>query len=490
MFIYPLQNNFKHFFRVPEKFFNFLERKNMAKIVDNHTRRRWKVSVARELGSLSEALLYYQVLHHHVHMGEFSKSNEEFSKEVNQSPRTFRRKIKSLIDKGIVSIESGYNNIPIYKSVKKFDNSEESYKTYDLNHCLISKDNNAGVLLGHFIHKYTYWNEKEFFKTDKELMEELYMTSKELKRAKSILVKNKYISVRIGHARRCYYTVNMDHIENSINNLTSPAKTHRSALPKGTAQPYQNTPLSPAKTHRADKIDEPCQKGPRSPIKRDHQALPKGTTKPCQKGPYTVPVLKQELNNTCLFVCSSTTAREEIQPESSECEAIDLKTNKQENKIMKGEQPMSIEDPFPPKTQERPIEPFTMIGKWNDLIAPNNKILSLSVDRECELMKVLSEHFQGSVSKWDAYLQKVSDSSFLMGKIDPNFKINLGFILNPEKIRKILMGDYDDHVKGKAEYGHADNSEATSLVVTKGEYVKKILDSNDPAIIKKAKVTS
>ena len=87
IFIYPLQNNFKHFFRVPEKFFNFLERKNMSKNLDNHTSRAWDLRVAQELGNLNAALIHGQVLHHHGHMGEFSKSNNELAQELNLNPQ-------------------------------------------------------------------------------------------------------------------------------------------------------------------------------------------------------------------------------------------------------------------------------------------------------------------------------------------------------------------------------------------------------------------
>lgn len=121
-----------------------------------------------------------------------------------------------MINNGFISIRNGSKNKTIYSVVKKLDYCQESYRRYDINYCLINKDINAGILLSQLIYCHEYFFQKghsEFFKTNKCLMEELFLSIKELKNAKKKLVKNGFIMTGIGQYGRTYYKINMEKIK-------------------------------------------------------------------------------------------------------------------------------------------------------------------------------------------------------------------------------------------------------------------------------------
>ena len=227
-----------------------------SKNLNKNSSRSWDIRVAEITGSLNAALLYGQIAHHHKYMGDFSKSNQELSKELSFSVDTIKRLKNLLIKEGFISIQNGFKNKTVYSIVKKLDYFEKSYRKYDINHCLINKDVNSGILLSYLIYCHEHFSKKgyvEFFKTNESLMNEVYLSSWQLNEAKKKLIANGFIMTRTGQYGRTYYTINMTKIKESVGfyNEDSGCKRDRAAVPKGTAQQCQNQLRNRCKTIRA-----------------------------------------------------------------------------------------------------------------------------------------------------------------------------------------------------------------------------------------------
>ena len=81
-----------------------------------------------------------------------------------------------------------------------------------------------------------------------------------------------------------------------------------------------------------------------------------------------------------------------------------------------------------------------MISIWNKIVSPNGS-LTLTPKRSEILAKRLISHFDGSLSEWEKYCQKITSSEFLMGEVT-KFKASLDWCLEEDKITRILEGDY------------------------------------------------
>ena len=91
-------------------------------------------------------------------------------------------------------------------------------------------------------------------------------------------------------------------------------------------------------------------------------------------------------------------------------------------------------------TLEEPRKQREMISIWNKIVSPNGS-LTLTTKRSEILIKRLDSHFDGSMTQWDQYCQKITSSQFLMGEVT-KFKASLDWCLEEDKITRILEGDY------------------------------------------------
>lgn len=89
---------------------------------------------------------------------------------------------------------------------------------------LITKNTNAAVLLSQLIYLHRYWLEKEgkreFWATDRELMQSTCCSQEEITNAEKLLEKLGFIKTeRKGIPAKTYYTIYIEHIKYAIKNL-------------------------------------------------------------------------------------------------------------------------------------------------------------------------------------------------------------------------------------------------------------------------------
>jgi len=88
---------------------------------------------------------------------------------------------------------------------------------------LITKNTNAAILLSQLVYLHRYWldreGKKEFWATDKELMQATCCSQEEITNAKKLLEKLGFIKTeRKGIPAKTHYIVNMENIKNAIKN--------------------------------------------------------------------------------------------------------------------------------------------------------------------------------------------------------------------------------------------------------------------------------
>lgn len=67
-----------------------------------------------------------------------------------------------------------------------------------------------------------------------------------------------------------------------------------------------------------------------------------------------------------------------------------------------------------------------------------------TLTRQRNLAKLLSLQFYGDFNKWHVLCERISDSSFLMGKGPRGWKVSLDWVLNEKNLHKVLEGNFDD----------------------------------------------
>ena len=471
------------------------------KNLDNKSSRSWDVHVAEITGNLNAALLYGQIAHHHKNMGDFSKSNEELSKELNFSLRTFIRTKNLLINNGFISIRNGSKNKTIYSVVKKLDYCQESYRRYDINYCLINKDINAGILLSQLIYCHEYFFQKshsEFFKTNKCLMEELFLSIKELKNAKKKLVKNGFIMTGIGQYGRTYYKINMEKIKGAVRAI--------SVVPKPAAQLVQNQPRNRAKRDCQvvpKRTAQPCQKGLRSSAKRDHII---------NKEYITNIYLGSDLKKTTDSDCDSGLDRQikekefrDEQPTKGQNHLEKPKKLREEPSRYLGTHPspnvkkQSVGIPkghaegkqltakggkkMEPSIMEDKEDVLKMIEIWNETIKKDQvNALSLKSEFKENMMEAFENKFDSSFDTWKEYCKYISLDEFFMGKKAGNngfFAINLTWALKDESINTILLRIMDSKQS---------NDTPNDITPSKDFLISEALSSSEDEWLKRIKV--
>jgi len=472
-----------------------------SKNLDNKSSRSWDVHVAEITGNLNAALLYGQIAHHHKNMGDFSKSNEELAQELNFSLRTFRRTKNLLINNGFISIRNGNKNKTIYSIVKKLDYCQESYRRYDINYCLINKDINAGILLSQLIYCHEHFFQKghiEFFKTNECLMEELFLSIKELKNAKKKLIKNGFIMTGIGQYGRTYYKINMEKINKAVRvisvgakpaaqvlqkGLRNMAKTSRATWPKGTAQHGQ--------------------KGLRNMAKRDHiinkeyitniylgNELTKTTDTDCESGLDRQIKEKEFMNEQpTKGQCHPEKPKRLIEEPSRELAAHSVpKVKKQSvglpNARTEGKQLETKGDKkMEPLIMEDKEEVIKMIEIWNETIKKDKvNALSLKPEFKENMMETFESKFDNSFDTWKEYCKHISLDEFFMGKKAGNngfFAINLTWALKDESINTILLRIMDSKQS---------NTMPTDITPSKDFLINEALSSSEDEWLKRLKV--
>ena len=471
------------------------------KNLDNKSSRSWDVHVAEITGNLNAALLYGQIAHHHKNMGDFSKSNEELAKELNFSIDTIKRTKNLLINKGFISIRNGIKNKTIYSVVKKLDYCQESYRRYDINYCLINKDINAGILLSQLIYCHEYFFQKshsEFFKTNKCLMEELFLSIKELKNAKKKLIKNGFIMTGIGQYGRTYYKINMKKINEAIGFVSVGAKP--------AAQHGQNQPRSSAKRDcavGAKGTAQLVQKGPRSWCKRDHiinkeyitniylgNELTKTTDSDCDSG------LDRQIKRK-EFMDEQPTKdqnhpempKKSIEEPSRESvvypvpnikkQSVRLPNARTEGKQLetKGDKKME------PLIMEDKEEIIKMIEIWNETVKKDQvNALSLAASFKENMRETFEIKFDNSLDTWKEYCKYISLDEFFMGKKAGNngfFAINLTWALKDESINTILLRIMDSKQS---------NDTPNDITPSKDFLISEALSSSEDEWLKRIKV--
>lgn len=471
---------------------------NLNKNLEIKSLRSWDVRVAEMTGNLNAAILYGQIAHHHKYMGDFSKSDQELSIELNLSHMTFVRTKKLLINMGFISTQSGARNKTVYSIVKKLEYFEKSYRRYDLNHCLINKDINAGILLSYLIYCRDHFLKKgheEFFKSNECLMRELFLSLKELKRAKKKLIMNGFVMTHVGPKRTTYYTINMEKVRESVSLIA--------AVPKPTHQKNE---------------DELYQKGP--------IVVPKGTYELYQKGPMSCtkrdPLINnKDINNIYLgkgdakngeTICESglTTYLKEkkISKEKQPLERVDGKHHAEE--LIKGlEKPLGKMRGISHQkstnhsvgsfkrltgdTNQKPKEEIKMddnsyivrmIDIWNQTVKKDTvNIFGLTTSFKENLEDVFESKFGNSLQMWEKYCKYLSNDDFRMGrkaaKDGSFFNINLTWALKDESIANILPMLKE---KDKSDKGLQDITPSREFLT------KEVLLSSDEEWVKKIKV--
>lgn len=83
---------------------------------------------------------------------------------------------------------------------------------------------------------------------------------------------------------------------------------------------------------------------------------------------------------------------------------------------------------------------------WNEVFAYSLKPIKAYVNRNnsSQLLRILAEHFEGSLERWKEYAVKVNSSKFLMGEkqTQKGFKATFAWLIKPETIQAILAGEY------------------------------------------------
>ncbi|MBL0941393.1 MAG: hypothetical protein IBJ00_01495 [Alphaproteobacteria bacterium] len=89
--------------------------------------------------------------------------------------------------------------------------------------------------------------------------------------------------------------------------------------------------------------------------------------------------------------------------------------------------------------------PAMMLALWNDAIRKPESPLALTFERKAVLAKSLKQSFDGNLDTWNAYCNRISKLPFLMGQGERGWKVSLEWALEPDHIRKVLEGNYQQN---------------------------------------------
>lgn len=129
-----------------------------------------------------------------------------------------------------------------------------------------------------------------------------------------------------------------------------------------------------------------------------------------------------------------------------------------------------------PLEEEKKLQ--EMIKYWTHLIQEGEVVLNK--DRRKKLLILLEGVFDGNMTRWKKYLQKIASSKFLMGAT--GFSINLDWVMKEATIQKVLGGGYTtgDREVWAIEEGEEEREEvkkwtvkAQRLLKEKPEYWEK-----------------
>ncbi len=456
-----------------------------SKNLNKNSLRSWDIRVAEITGSLNAALLYGQIAHHHKYMGDFSKSNQELSKELSFSVDTIKRLKNLLIKEGFISIQNGFKNKTVYSIVKKLDYFEKSYRRYDINHCLINKDVNSGILLSYLIYCHEHFSKKdyvEFFKTNESLMNEVYLSSWQLNEAKKKLIANGFIMTRLGQYGRTYYTINMTKIKESVGfyNEDSGCKRDCATGAKPAAQPVQNQPRNRCKTrhiiynkdinniylgNEPTKLTETdCESGLDRQIKE--KKLIKDEQPPIDNQHHKTSREVAEKPSVVLWT-NPLYNPEKLHQKLSKC---NLKTNQS---LTKGV-----------KKMENNEDVTKMIDIWNETIKKDKvNPLVLTEGFKQNLQDIFESKFYNSLETWQEYCTQISLDDFRMGKKPGKdggfFNINLTWALKDESINNILLIIMEKK---------SSKNSLKDITPSKEVLIKEVLSSSDSEWLQKLKV--
>lgn len=109
-----------------------------------------------------------------------------------------------------------------------------------------------------------------------------------------------------------------------------------------------------------------------------------------------------------------------------------------------------IKPPAPPLQE--------MIDSWNDniqkIIKPDSRGVMLTNGRKTKLAKRFKDEFNSDFEQWEMYLNKISQSNFLMGDNNRNWSIDIDWALEPKNLIKIVESNYDNKNNTKQQSVH------------------------------------
>lgn len=120
-----------------------------------------------------------------------------------------------------------------------------------------------------------------------------------------------------------------------------------------------------------------------------------------------------------------------VSPQVKNCPMVTTKSSNSDTNNISNKSKNSLNKPFSE----------LMLNAWNDIIKPEG-IVALTKKRCQYLMAVMKHFFNWDLKKWQNYCHLITSSDFLMGKVKPEFKASLDWVLKFETIQKILEGQY------------------------------------------------
>lgn len=98
-------------------------------------------------------------------------------------------------------------------------------------------------------------------------------------------------------------------------------------------------------------------------------------------------------------------------------------------------------------TKNNTINITLIHNMWNDTFKGTNvpTIISINGNRKTHLTKRFKEN-KWTVDDWNAYLNKIKKSKFLMGE-ETNWSVTFDWVINPTNMTKILEGNYEKENK-------------------------------------------
>jgi len=84
-----------------------------------------------------------------------------------------------------------------------------------------------------------------------------------------------------------------------------------------------------------------------------------------------------------------------------------------------------------------------MLEVWNKIVQKKSSPCSMTPWRSKKLLTCLEKHFSEDLEQWRKFCKHIAENSFLMGRGQQGWYINLDWILKLENLTKVLEGVYD-----------------------------------------------